>query len=128
MPTEQHPLPPDTLPPGWGPADVSDGHLAYRRRQPPIELVAERTCGTNSHPSLGLGQCWELRYRHPVGELTISEPVGRVSTRQAALNGLLECMSRIHDAVDESADSHDIQAALDTVQLRGAVPDSPRPL
>jgi len=114
------------LPPGWGPASIRDGHLSYRHGQLPVELIAERTCGSNSHPALGLSHCWELRYRHRIGEQTISEPIGRVSTRHAALDGLLECMNRIHD--HDTADqgtTHEIRTALGAVKLVGAVPDAP---
>ncbi len=123
MPTDQPPIPHEALPPGWGPAEVRDEHVAYRHRQPQIELVAERTEANQSHPALGLCRCWELRYRHPIGELSITKSIGHVSTRRAAFEGLLESMNRIHEFVDDLHDPLEVRAALESVSLDSVVPD-----
>lgn len=124
MPTDQDPIPREALPPGWGPAEHCDGHFAYRHDRPPIELIATRTAADRTHPSLGLGRCWELQYRHPVGDISVAETIGRVSTRQAALDGLLECMRCIHDSVRDSNDPIEIQSLLESVSFGDIVPDN----
>ncbi|WP_255193000.1 hypothetical protein [Natronobeatus ordinarius] len=123
MPTDRTPIPPEALPPGWGPAEVRDDRLAYRRSRPPIELIAELTDADRSHPCLGISRCWELRYRHPIAEPPITESIGHVSTRNAALEGLLECMSRVHQIVDEPRDPVEIHSALTNVSLTDFVPE-----
>ncbi|WP_255169312.1 hypothetical protein [Natrononativus amylolyticus] len=123
MSADHSPIPREALPPGWGPAEVCDERYAYRRSRPSIELIAARRAGDHAHPGLGLGHCWELRYRHRVGELSVSESIGRVTTRGAALEGLLECMSRIHDGVEELCDPMEIEAALRRVSLENRLPE-----
>ncbi len=126
MPTDHTPIPREALPPGWGPAEVRDDHLAYRRTQPPLELIAQLTEADHSHPCLGISRCWELRYRHPVTEPPITESIGRVTTRSAALEGLLECMTRIHERVEEPRDPSETRAILEGVSLAGFVPNASR--
>lgn len=119
------PIPHEALPPGWGPAHCCEGRFEYRRRQPPVELVADRTAADRTHPGLGLGSCWELRYRFTLADRTIVESIGHVSTRRAAIEGLLECMHAIYDAVDEAADPIEVRAALERVRFSDFVPDGP---
>ncbi|WP_207586519.1 hypothetical protein [Halomontanus rarus] len=123
MPPDQNPIPRDELPPAWGLADHCDEYVEYRRNRPSIELIAAQTDADHSHPVLGLERCWELRYRYPIGEVPVSDSVGRVSTRHAALSGLLECMHRIHNRVEDLHDPLEIQAVLDGVSLGNVVPD-----
>lgn len=122
MSLDHHPIPLEALPPGWGPADNDDGYVAYRRPRPGIELIASRTEADRSHPSLGLGCYWELRYRLPVGEVSVTDTIGHVSTRSAALEGLLQCMHRVHERVEEP-DPVAVEAVLEDVSLGSAVPD-----
>lgn len=123
MPTEHTPIPREALPPGWGPAEVRDDRLAYRRRRPPIELIAALADADRSHPGLGVGRCWELRYRHPVAEPPATASIGRVSTRSAALEGLLACMTRLQEAVEEPRDPVEVRTVLEDVSLADFVPD-----
>ncbi|ELY55570.1 hypothetical protein [Natronolimnohabitans innermongolicus] len=123
MDPDQPPIPPEALPPGWGSVDCCDGHLEYRHRQPPIELVADRTSADRSHPGLGLCQCWELCYRYSLGDRTVTESIERVSTRHAAVDGLLECMRSINETAAELADPIAVRNALEQVQFSGCVPD-----
>ncbi|MFC4540911.1 hypothetical protein ACFO5R_03080 [Halosolutus amylolyticus] len=123
MPTDQHPIPREALPPGWGPAELRDGYVSYRHSTLPLELIADCTRPDRSHPSLGLGRCWELKHRYALADRSITETIGRVSTRRAAVNGLLECMNRIHEVVDEPADRIEIQDVLHRVSLADVVPD-----
>ncbi|WP_265109513.1 hypothetical protein [Halosolutus halophilus] len=125
MPTDQHPIPREALPPGWGPAESGDDYVSYRHTQSPLELIADRTLPDQSHPGLGLSRCWELRYSYTLNDRSITEAIGRVSTRRAAVDGLLECMGRIHDEIEDSADVSEIQAVLEEVSLAGVVPDNP---
>jgi hypothetical protein len=127
MSLDHHPIPLEALPPGWGPAECDDGTFAYRCTRPPIELVADCTDAGGFHPGLGLGRCWELRYRYSMESQSITERIGRVSTRRAAVNGLLECMSCIHDTVEELSDPIEIEAALERVSLDHCLPESRRP-
>lgn len=126
MSPDRSPIPREALPPGWGPARCREGQFEYRRRQPPVELVADRTAVDRSLPGLGLGGCWELRYRYFLGDRRIVESIGHVSTRRAAIDGLLECMHAIHDTVDETADPIDVRAALERVRFSDVVPGGPR--
>lgn len=123
MSSDQHPVPLEALPPGWGPVECCRDRLAYRRARPPIELVADRTPADCSHPGLGLGFCWELQYQCLFEDREVTERIGRVSTRHAAVEGLLECMSRLHGRLENRADPAEIRAALADVSLAGAVPD-----
>ncbi|SDR28078.1 hypothetical protein [Natronobacterium texcoconense] len=116
-------LPPDILPPGWSESALSDGELAYRHARLPLELVADRTMADNCHPGLGLGCCWELRYRYPIGDQSVSETIGRVSTRTAAIDGLLECMRSVHEAVESLDDPMDVRNVLERIPLSSLVPD-----
>ncbi|MEY7849169.1 hypothetical protein AB7C87_08220 [Natrarchaeobius sp. A-rgal3] len=124
MPTDQHPIPREELPPGWGPTELRDDRFAYRHSRPPIELIADVTAADRSHPSLGICRCWKLRYRYSLADRTISETIGHVSTRRAAVDGLLECMHCVHDVVSDAADPIEVQRVLDRVSLTCFVPES----
>lgn len=123
MSTDQRPIPPEALPPGWGATELRDSRFAYGYTRPPIELVADRTSADRCHPGLGLSYYWELRYRYALGERPITEAIGRVSTRQAAIDGLLECMRRIHDTAESVEDPLDVSAVLERVSLSDLVPN-----
>lgn len=125
MPLDQHPIPREALPPGWGPVELGEKRFVYRRSTPPIELVAVCTTA-ETHPALGIGRCWELRYRYAVGEHTATESLGQVSTKRAAADALVDYMKRIRDAVDPNADPVDVRATLDCVSLSDPIPE-PRP-
>jgi hypothetical protein len=125
MSSDQHPIPREALPPGWGPVECCDGYLAYRRTRPPIELVADRTAADGSHPGLGLSHCWELQYRYALEDRTITEAIGRVSTRRAAIDGILECMSRVCDRVEDSDGPAEVRNVLESVTLGDFVPENP---
>ncbi|MHC3436575.1 hypothetical protein ACYJ1Y_00410 [Natrialbaceae archaeon A-gly3] len=117
-------IPWEELPPGWGPVDIAEGTLVYRRHERDVELVADRTEADRTHLGLGLNQCWELRMRYAVGEQSACEPIGRVTTRRAALEGLLECMHRIREHVEQPEEPHEFCAALEDVSLAGVVPET----
>ena len=126
MSSDQHPVPPEALPPGWGPVECCRDYLAYRHARPPIELIADRTTADSFHPGLGLSHCWELRYQYALEDRAITECIGRVSTRGAAVDGLLECMSRLHDRLENRTDPFEIRNVLADVSLADAVPSGPR--
>ena len=128
MVPDQHPIPREALPPGWGPATHCDAEIVYRRTRPPIELIAAKTDADRSHPALGLERCWELRFHHLIGNFPIRESVGRVSTRSAALDGLLESMHRIHDHVENLENPLEIRRVLEEIPLGDRVPDAPTSL
>ena len=121
------PIPREELPPGWGAVTFCDGQFAYRHRQAPVELVADRTAATRSHPGLGLSRCWELRYQYSLGDQSIAESIGHVSTRRAAVEGVLQCMHHIHESVDELCGPVEIQDVLDRVRFSDVVPDGQSP-
>lgn len=125
MSTDHDAIPREALPPGWGPAEVRDDRLAYRRRRPPIEVIAALADADRTHPGLGLGRCWELRYRHPAAEPPATASIGRVSTRSAALEGLLECMNRLQEAAEEPRDPIEVRTVLEDVSLADFVPGRP---
>lgn len=126
MPLDQEPIPPEALPPGWGPADHGTERIAYRHSRPHIELSAALAGGARSHPSLGVECCWELRYEYDIGELVVSDSICLVSTRHAAVEGLLECMARVRDAVGDAGDDPmEVQTALDGARFGDVVPDRP---
>lgn len=122
MVPDQHPIPKEALPPGWGPAECCEDYLAYRHTRPPIELTADRRAA-ESHPGLGLCHCWVLQYRHSLGEHSITESIGCVSTRHAAAEGLLECMSLVNERVEDLSDPIEMQTVLKGVVLVDIVPD-----
>lgn len=123
MSPDHPPIPREALPPGWGPETCCDGRFSYRHRGPPIELVADRTGADRSHPGLGLSHCWELRYRYSLADRAIADSIGRVSTRQAAVEGLIECMHRIHESIDPPTDPAEVEAILERVRFSDVVPD-----
>ncbi len=123
MPPDQPPIPREALPPGWGPIDCCDARFEYRHSQPPLELIADRTAADRSHPGLGLCRCWELRYRYFLTDQTITEVIGRVSTRRAAVKGTLACMERIHETVSTTDDPLEVRDVLESVSLPDLVPD-----
>ncbi|AFO55638.1 MULTISPECIES: hypothetical protein [Natrinema] len=122
MAATQDPIPPEALPPRWGLADCRDERFTYRHSRPPIELIAEATTADRSHPGLGLCRCWELRYRYFLADRAVSESIGRVSTQRAAIDGLLECMHRIHDTVSTADDPFAVREVLHSVSLSALVP------
>ncbi|ELY78914.1 hypothetical protein [Natrinema pallidum] len=122
MAATQDPIPPEALPPRWGLAERRDERFTYRHSRPPIELIAEATAADRSHPGLGLCRCWELRYRYFLTDRAISESIGRVSTQRAAVDGLLECMHRIHDTVSAADDPFTVREVLHSVSLSDLVP------
>lgn len=88
-----------------------------------MELIAEATAADRSHPGLGLCRCWELRYRYFLTDQAVSESIGRVSTQRAAVDGLLECMHRIHDTVSGADDPLAVGDVLEEVSLSDLIPD-----
>ncbi|WP_290813293.1 hypothetical protein [Halovivax sp.] len=124
---DQEPIPHDDVPPGWGPVRHDDDRIVYRRHEPQVELEVARTTADRSHPALGLGRCWELRFRHLVGEHPVTERIGRVSTRRAALDGLRESMERIHRRVEDPSDPVSVRSVLQQTPLAGNVPEFPEP-
>ena len=123
MDPDQPPIPREALPPGWGPTELCDGRIAYRCRRVPIELVADRTTANRCHPSLGLECCWELRCRYSLGDRSVVDAIGRVSTRRAAIEGLHECMQRVHESIEEPTGPVEVISALEDVSLSDYVPD-----
>lgn len=123
MSSDQHPVPPEALPPGWGPVECCRDYLAYRRARPPIELVADRTTADGCHPGLGLGYYWELQLQYLLEDRTITERIGCVSTRRAAVEGLLECMSRLHGRVGDQPDPAELRGLLADISFADAIPD-----
>jgi len=123
MGTKQEPIPPEALPPGWGLAKLDGDRFVYRHGNPVIELIADSTHPDRSHPALGLCRCWELRYQLFLTDSTIARSIAHVSTRQAALDGLLECMHSIHEAADTAIDPVAVEAILDRVSFSELVPD-----
>lgn len=126
MAINQDPIPPEALPPDWGLAEFGNDRFVYRHRTPSIELIADSTFPDGSNPRLGLCRCWELRYRYFLTDCTISRSIACVTTRQAALDGLLECMHRIHGAASSATDPTAVGAILDTVSLSDLVPNCSR--
>ncbi|RQH00786.1 hypothetical protein [Natrarchaeobius oligotrophus] len=124
MPIDHNPIPQERLPPGWGLVERCDDRFAYRHSRPPIELVADATSPDRPHPGLGLARCWELRYRYSLGERAISQAIGRVTTRQAAKEGVLECMHCVHDVVERTDDPVEVGQVLERVSLSSLVPDA----
>ncbi|OVE83449.1 hypothetical protein B2G88_13450 [Natronolimnobius baerhuensis] len=122
MLSDQRPIPPEALPPGWGALEFCQGRFVYRYRQPPIELIADETSADRCHPGLGLHCYWELRYRYSIGDYLHTDQIGRVSTRHAALEGLLECMHRVHERADALEDPFDVSAVLEQVSLSDFIP------
>ncbi|AHF98319.1 hypothetical protein HALLA_04940 [Halostagnicola larsenii XH-48] len=121
----QRSLPREELPPNWGPLEHSDDRIAYRHSSPPLTLIAVCVSADRSHPSLGLSRYWEIRYRYSIGECTTTEVLGRVTTYDAALEGLLECMIRVHDTVESPDSPLDLCTVLGSVSLPASVPDEP---
>ncbi|SEQ81162.1 hypothetical protein [Natrinema salaciae] len=122
MLADQDPIPREALPPKWGLADRCDDRLIYRHRRPAIELIAEATSADRAHPGLGICRCWELRYRYFLVDRSITESIGRVSTQRAAVDGVLECMHRIHDTISAADGPVEVGDVLDTVCLSDLVP------
>ena len=122
MSPDQPPIPREALPPGWGLTEHRDGRFGYRRRTPPIELVADRTPANRCHPTLGLNSCWELRCRYRLGDRSVSDVIGCVTTRQAAIDGLLECMRSIH-AADGVSGPVEVLSVLKDISFSDLVPD-----
>ncbi|SEH17492.1 hypothetical protein SAMN04487967_3209 [Natronorubrum sediminis] len=117
------PIPREALPPGWGLTSFCDDEVIYRHRNPLIDLVAESTPADRSHPRLGLCRCWALRYRYELGEQFVVEPIGRVATRRAAVDGILECMELINASIDDIADPVALHDLLSRVRLSDGVPE-----
>ncbi|MDS0476096.1 hypothetical protein [Natrinema sp. 1APR25-10V2] len=126
MAVDQDPIPREALPPRWGLAERCGDRFVYCHSRPPIELIADSTPADRSHPGLGLCRCWELRYRYFMADRAITEPIGRVSTRRAAADGLLECMRRIHNTVSAADSPVEVGEVLDSVSLCDFVPDGLR--
>ncbi|RQG89161.1 hypothetical protein EA462_12400 [Natrarchaeobius halalkaliphilus] len=122
MSPDHPPIPREALPPGWGLAEHRDDRFSYRCSRLPIELVADATI-PRPPPGLGLCRCWELRYSYSLGEQPISEAIGRVSTRHAATEGLLECMNRVHETVEDAEDVLYVRTVLERVSLSSLVPE-----
>ncbi|PCR92037.1 hypothetical protein [Natrinema ejinorense] len=122
MIADQDPIPREALPPRWGLAERCEDRFTYRYRRPPIELIAERIAADRSHPGLGLCRCWELRYRYFFSDRSITEPIGHVSTQRAAIDGLLECMHRVHDTVSATDGPLKLGEVLENVSLSDLVP------
>lgn len=126
MVADQDPIPSEALPPRWGLAERCGDRFVYRYSRPPIELIADSTLADRSHPGLGLCRCWELRYRYFLSDRTIRRSIGRVSTRQAAVDGLLECMRCIHETVSTADGPVEVGEVVDGVSLADLVPDGLR--
>lgn len=123
MPSLHEPHPHEELPPGWGGVDDDDDRVSFRHYDPQVELCAVPVPADRSHPTLGLCRCWELRFCYPVGECSATERLGRVPTRTAAVDGLLECIEYLYETVGSPEDPHDVCTALESMPLRSAIPE-----
>ncbi|ELY98046.1 hypothetical protein [Natrialba asiatica] len=124
MPLDTHPIPWEKLPPEWGPTEYDDGRFAYHHDRFSIVLVANRTEAAKSHPGFGLCGYWELRYRYLLGDRAVSEAIARVSTRSAAVSGLLKCMNRVHDSVERPTDPIEVMETLRDISFSDFVPEN----
>ncbi|OLZ42322.1 hypothetical protein A6E15_15710 [Natrinema saccharevitans] len=122
MTVDQDPIPQEALPPRWGLAERCEGRFVYRHARPRIDLIAD-CVPARSHPTLGLCRHWELQYRYFLTDRSISRSIGRVSTRRAAVDGLLECMCRVHERVSTADDPLAVGTVLEDVSLADLVPD-----
>ena len=122
MRMQQQPIPPEALPPGWGPVEACDDAFVYRHSPSSVEVHAVRDAD-NAHPVLGPISHWEVGYRYSIGELPIDSTVGRVSVRSAALEAALECMRRIHENLDYPFDPIEIEDLLESVSIGDRVPE-----
>lgn len=130
------PLPEDTyLPGGWSCRGARDGELAFARDGGQFVVEAERTT-EGPDPELDCPYAWALTYRQRTGVAAVGGPVGFVTTRDAAIEGLIACMREVNAALG-AGPAIDLRTVLDGVDLSDEVPravederpaaDPPRP-
>ena len=132
--TDAGPIPTGALPRGW----VSAGEFEFEHPTAGIVVWADRRPDEVGAGTTGAPSTWRVRYERQVGEATERQTVGVVTTRDAAVDGLLSCMRRVSDGPDTHADGGGTAASgasapddtrwvslstlADGVSLRDAVP------
>ena len=133
--TDAGPIRTGELPKGW--VSAGDG-FEFEHPAAGLTVCADRRPGDADAEMAGAPGPWRVWYERWVGEATERRTVGCVTTRDAAVNGLLACMRRVSDspathadgggsAASRAAASDDcrwisLSTLADGVSLRDAVP------
>lgn len=115
------PLPEDMyLPGGWSCRGVAEGELSFARDGDRFVVEAERT-SAGPCPEFDCPYAWSLTYQQRTGIAVVGGSIGFVTTREAAIEGLIACMRHINTALGAGPDV-DLRATLEDVDLRDEVP------
>lgn len=99
--TDAGPIPTGDLPKGWVSADAG---LTFDHRTAGLRVYADRCPGDADAEMAGASEAWWVWYERRVGETTERRRVGTVTTRDAAVDGLLTCMRRVSDGATPRSD------------------------
>ncbi|MFP8954798.1 hypothetical protein ACLI4Z_17805 [Natrialbaceae archaeon A-arb3/5] len=122
---DYHPIPQKALPPGWEPDELRSERFVYRHTAFAVALIADATTADRTHPGLGISRCWKVCYRHSLGDQPVTKLLGHVPTRQSAVDGLLECMRRVHETDGCDDDPAIIPQIFESVSLPQKIPEKP---
>lgn len=92
--TEGGQIPAGELPRGWVSVDAGP---TFEHRTTGIRVYADRCPDDVDVVVSGASEAWRVWYERRVGETTECRCVGTVTTRDAAVDGLLSCMRRVSD-------------------------------
>ncbi len=105
-------LPPESLPPGWCVVTRAPDRLVYRSRESGLTLEAVRTDADHVHPTLGVTRCWELRLGYSIGEVSGTDQLVRVSSRQELREVLVDVLDHLRDQASAVPDPFSIVRSL----------------
>lgn len=120
---ERTPAHPEWLPPGWGVRHLDDDEIAFRRRDPVVEVYATSDRADQTFAELGIVHAWELVLRQDVSGTPLSATVGRVTTRDDAIRVLRACMEQINERLSEGIDSFDHDPVFLDLTIADVAPD-----
>ena len=83
---------------------MSAGDFEFEHPTAGIAVCADRRPDEVGAGTTGAPSTWRVRYERRMGEVTERRTVGVVTTRDAAVDGLLSCMRRVSDGLDTHAD------------------------
>lgn len=100
-----NPVPDDVLLPcHWLREEISDDRMEFRRDDDRFVISAVRSEGRPPPPDPSADHAWELRCHQRAGEANSVTTIGYVTTREVALDTVLEHMERINETIGGEVD------------------------
>lgn len=108
------------LPHGWTCRQVGEEAIRFRHPESGLAVTATKTDAIP--PRFDVLTGWRLVVHQQAGEYTNRKPIGCVTTRSAALDGLFSYMECVAERFEQMGKGINGMALAETVALRNEVP------